>query len=663
MKLTSSPKLNSLLYEMGIHSYYGVISHLPRKYEYFVATPKEELANLVDKQRVILEGKIEGNIRTLRFSSSNNASFYFHNDEDNEDYEIIAWNRPYLGKETFGDDKIILSCIYDKKRHKMNMVSFKKVSSLSSRIVPVYSLPADYPPHLFNSLVKKSLKEEQGKIFDQIPAYFRSKYRLISKEEALNKVHCPLNNEDIRQGLRVLKYEEALEFSLHNLLIREENASLRKSKNKDIDINKLDSFISSLPFKLTLDQENAVKTIEKDMCGPNLMYRLLQGDVGTGKTLVALIATYINYLRNSQTALMAPTSSLAKQHFDYFSSILSPLGIKIALLTGSVKGKERNELLERIKNNEVDVIIGTHALFSKDVIYPSLGFVIIDEQHKFGVNQRSLLASKGDEADLLLMSATPIPRTLALTLYGDLDVSTISTFPFSNRDVKTVLVDENSPKLISGLKFVLENHKKAYVIAPSISSKEGNASCLDVYKRLSSLFPNLVGLCHGELSEIEKEEAINKFKNGETPILVATSIVEVGIDVKDASLMIVYEPTSFSLSSLHQLRGRIGRDGKKAYCLLANSKMEEVEKLNVLINSNDGFKIAEEDLRLRGPGTLAGVKQSGLPCFNFVSIVSDLRMFEKAREDASFILRNKDEEGFRYILAKAKKETSLVSLA
>ncbi|MDD7714392.1 MAG: DEAD/DEAH box helicase, partial [Mollicutes bacterium] len=439
MKLTSSPKLNSLLYEMGIHSYYGVISHLPRKYEYFVATTKEELANLVDKQRVVLEGKIEGNIRTLRFSSSNNASFYFHNDEDNEDYEIIAWNRPYLGKETFGDDKIILSCIYDKKRHKMNMVSFKKVSSLSSRIVPVYSLPSDYPPHLFNSLVKKSLKEEQGKIFDQIPAYFRSKYRLISKEEALNKVHCPLNNEDIRQGLRVLKYEEALEFSLHNLLIREENASLRKSKNKDIDINKLDSFISSLPFKLTLDQENAVKTIEKDMCGPNLMYRLLQGDVGTGKTLVALIATYINYLRNSQTALMAPTSSLAKQHFDYFSSLLRPLGIKIALLTGSVKGKERNELLERIKNNEVDIIIGTHALFSKDVIYPNLGFVIIDEQHKFGVNQRSLLASKGDEADLLLMSATPIPRTLALTLYGDLDVSTISTFPFSNRDVKTVL--------------------------------------------------------------------------------------------------------------------------------------------------------------------------------------------------------------------------------
>lgn len=663
MKLTSSPKLNSLLYQMGINTYFDVVNYLPRKYEYYFSSTKEELSSLADKSRVILEGNVIGNIKTLRFSSSSNASFYFHNDMDNEDYQVIAWNRPYLNKELIGNEKLVLSCIYDQKRHQMSMVSFKKASSLKSRIVPVYSLKDDYPEHLFRALVKKSLEETKGKIYEVIPAYFRNKYRLISKEEAINKVHFPNNLDDVRQGLRVLKYEEALTFSLHNLFIREENTSIRKEKRKDVDFSRLDKFISSLPFSLTKDQKEAINTIKEDMCGPTLMYRLLQGDVGTGKTLVALVASYINYLRNSQTALMAPTSSLAKQHYQYFSSYLSPYGIKVALLTGSSKSKEKEEVLNKLKNNEIDVLIGTHALFSKDVIYPNLGFVIIDEQHKFGVNQRSYLASKGDEADLLLMSATPIPRTLALTLYGDLDVTSLNCFPFSKRDVKTLIIDESSPKIISGLKYCLANKKKAYVIAPSISSRDGNGSALEVYKKLSELFPSKVSLCHGELSEMEKEEAISNFKSGKTPILVATSIVEVGIDVKEASLMIVYEPTSFSLSSLHQLRGRIGRDGNKAFCLLASSKTEEKEKLNVLVSSNDGFKIAEEDLRLRGPGTLAGVKQSGLPCFNFVSIATDLKMFEKAREDASFILRNKDKKEFSYIVSISKKDVSLVSLA
>ncbi|HAS55801.1 MAG TPA: ATP-dependent DNA helicase RecG [Firmicutes bacterium] len=663
MKLVTSPKLNSLLMDMGIHSYYGVICHMPRKYESFFPSSKIALLNLKDKDRVCLEGNLIGNIKTVRFSSSSNSRFYFHNDIDEEDYEILAWNRPYLSKELFNDDKLTLNCIYDQSRHVMNLLSFKKTSSLSSRLLPLYSLPSSYPEYSFRSLVKKALNELSGSIYDRIPTLFRNKYKLISREEAFNKVHFPSSLEDIRQGMRTLKYEEALTFSLHNVLIREENALLRRERNNAISRKKLDEFILSLPFSLTEDQTKVVNEILLDMSSPKLMYRLLQGDVGSGKTLVALIATYANYLRGEQTALMAPTSSLAKQHYDYFSSLLSKLGIKVTLLVGSMGKKEKEDALEEIKNGNSNVVIGTHALFSKDVFYANLGLVLIDEQHKFGVNQRTTLANKGNNADLLLMSATPIPRTLSLTLYGDLDVSTLNHFPFKKRDVKTVIVEEKSKKILSGLKYCLENKKKAYVISPQIEKGEGNSSCLDVYKKLEKRFPGLVSLCHGKMNEEEKEQALNEFKSGKKPILVATSIVEVGIDVKDANLMIVFSPTSFSLSSLHQLRGRIGRDGERSYCLLVSDKGLEADKLKVLVESNDGFKIAEEDLRLRGPGTLAGVKQSGLPNFNFVDLSSDLMMFAKAREDASYIFAHKEEKQFNFILFNAKKEVEGASLA
>lgn len=663
MKLVTSPKLNSLLMDMGIYSYYGVICHMPRKYEYFFPTSKQNLLNLKDKDRVCLEGNVIGNIKTVRFSSSSNSRFYFHNEADEEDYEILAWNRSYLSKELFNEDKLTLNCIYDQSRHVMNLISFKKTSSLSSRILPLYSLPSSYPEHSFRQLVKKSLKELSGSIYDRIPTLFRNKYRLISREEAFCRVHFPSSIEDVRQGMRVLKYEEALNFSLHNVLIREENAGLRKERLATFSKEKLDEFITSLPFSLTEDQKKVVNEIITDMSSSKLMYRLLQGDVGTGKTLIALIASYANYLRGEQTALMAPTSSLAKQHYEYFSSLLSKWGLKVTLLTGSIDKKERKEALENIKNGNSNIIIGTHALFSNDVFYSNLGLAIIDEQHKFGVNQRSTLANKGNDADLLLMSATPIPRTLSLTLYGDLDVSTLNVFPFKKRDVKTVIIEDKSKKILSGLRYCLENNKKAYVISPQIEKGEGNSNCLEVYKKIEKSFPNKVGLCHGKMSEEEKEEALNAFKNGNKPILVATSIVEVGIDVKDANLMIVFSPTSFSLSSLHQLRGRIGRDGSKSYCLLVSDKGEEIDKLKVLVESNDGFRIAEEDLRLRGPGTLAGVKQSGLPNFNFVDLASDLVMFAKAREDASYIFAHKEEKQFSFILSNAKKEIEGVSLA
>ena len=394
------------------------------------------------------------------------------------------------------------------------------------------------------------------------------------------------------------------------------------------------------------------------------MTRLLQGDVGTGKTLVAAVLAYANYTRGEQTAIMAPTESLAQQHLGYFTALLEPLGIKVGYLSGLVKGKDRKAVLASLAEGSLDVLIGTHALFGPDVVYPNLGLAIIDEQHKFGVNQRTRLLGKGEQADLLLMSATPIPRTLSLTLYGDLDVSSLAVFPFKKRDVETKIVPANYKRAALTIAKSLQENRQVYVIAPKIEG-EGDESVQAVYEKISAYFPGLCVLLHGQLDEESKQAALSEFKSGKKPILIATSIVEVGIDVKNAGMMFVFSPTSFSLSSLHQLRGRIGRDGQKAYFYMCISSPteEEKEKLNVLVDSSDGFEIAEADLRLRGPGTLAGTKQSGFPDFTFLSPVEDLKIFECARGDAAYIIEHQGDKEFLYLLSKAKEAIEGASLA
>lgn len=663
MSLSSSPHLNASLASIGILTPEDVLSHLPRRYESFAYTPRKDIYG--DKERLVKKGFVEGHIKSLRFRSRSLSSFYFVS--EGESFLVEAWNRPYLAKYLKEGEVYTIIGVYSKRRHCLALINLVKGTvAKEDSLRPVYSLPNGVPNHTFVSLVRRCLFLEQGHCPDVAPSYFARKYRLLSHYEALKKAHMPTSLEDIHDGLRVLKYEEALIFSLKNAIVRGDNRAIKKDKRRQIDREKLASFITSLPYKLTEDQKKVLAEGVADMDSPNVMYRLLQGDVGTGKTLVAALLAYSNHTRSEQTALMAPTDALARQHYETLKTLFEGTRIRISLLVGSLSPSDRASVLEDIADGTTDIVVGTHSLFSKGVSYAYLGLAIIDEQHKFGVNQRSLLLDKGDNADLLLMSATPIPRTLALTIYGDLDVSSLYLFPQGKRKVTTLIKEPDDPLIQDSIKASIASHHRVYIVVPQI---EGNGDELTsvkaVYEEYRKRYPNQVSIMHGKMDEESKEVALAAFRSGLCPILVATSLIEVGIDVKEANLMVIYSPSHFALSSLHQLRGRIGRDGTPATCILAygGEEAEEKEKLDILLKTDDGFKIAEEDMRLRGPGEMAGTKQSGLPSFNYANVIDDFKIFECARDDATYMLSHQDDPSFAPLIEKASKEASPLAYA
>ena len=659
MNLSKSDRINKALKDMGIFSYKDVLFHLPRKYENLRPTPEN---NLQDKQRLVFVGNVIAPINTRRFKNISVSTFSFVTLKKNLFY-VEAWNRPYLSKILNTENVYTLIGSYDQKNNKIYLINILKGAPKEDEYLkPIYALNRNIENHEFSQLVNKSfLNVDPYSIKDEIPSFFRKKYRLLDKYDALNFIHKPKNQEDIYRGLRVLKYEECLLFSLKTQIIRNKNKENIDYVKTHIDVSKVSEFIDSLPYKLTNDQKASIHETLEDMNSPHLMYRLLQGDVGTGKTLVAAILLYANYLRGDQGAFMAPTDALAKQHYQNLKKMFEPLGVKVGLLVAS-KSSNRSLMRSALINNQVDIVVGTHILFSKDINYLSLGLAVIDEQHKFGVNQRMLLATKGSHADLLLMSATPIPRTLALTLYGDLDVSTLNEFPSKKRDVETKIISEKDSILLEKIKECIANKKRVFIVAPSIMETDnGHISVETLFARYLLKFPGLVSLLHGKLDQDEKDSVLKEFISGKTPILISTTVIEVGIDVKDAELMIIYNPTHFGLASLHQLRGRIGRNGNNSTCLLVydGNDEDDLTKLNVLVNSNDGFYIAEQDMKLRGPGELGGVRQSGIASFSFVNLVNDFRMFEVSRDDAKFILENSFEYDFKPILKRAIKEIEL----
>ena len=649
-KLTKSPRLNYLLGQMGIFTPYDVINYLPRRYEDFSYTLEKDLK---DKQRVVLLGKVISVPKAATAKGLHIVTFDFMS-RGRRYYKVVFFNQPYLTKTVKIDEEYSLVGSFNLKRNEVDGLRIYKGEIPSEeRLKPIYSLPSGYENHLYASLARKCLNQVQGQIFTTIPYDYLNKYRLVNKEVALNWAHNPKSPEEIRQALRHLKYEEALLFSLKNQLIRESNKSLSKIRKEPIGLDICQPFLDTLPYKLTKDQEEASKEIIEDMNQSALMYRLLQGDVGTGKTLVSFVALFANHIRGDQGALMAPTDALARQHYANACKVFKDTKLKIALLLGSTPVAERRQIKDDLKEGYIDIIIGTHALFSKDVIYSSLGLVIIDEQHRFGVNQRIALASKGEHADLLMMSATPIPRSLALSIYGDLDISTLYTFPSTKRDVKTLICGTEDKLIFDTVDKALEEDKQVYVIAPLIDfSENGKFSVEQLYARYVLRYKAKVGLLHGKMKQEEKEDVLNKFYSGEIKILVSTQVVEVGIDVKNANTMIIYDATNFGLASLHQLRGRIGRDGAKSTCILATNE-EDNDKLDILTRSEDGFAIAEEDMKQRGPGELAGVKQSGIPDFNFLNIVDDFKIFVVARDDAKEILKNKDNKHYQWLIKRA----------
>ena len=649
-KLTKSPRLNYLLGEMGIFSPYDVINHLPRRYDDYSYSLEKDLK---DKQRLVLLGKVISLPKLVRARGIDILTFDFMS-QARKYYKVVFFNQPYLAKTLKIDETYTLVGIFNLKR---NEVDGQKITKgqvpENERLKPIYSLPSDYANHLYASLANKCLEKLQGQIFTTIPYDFLNKYRLVNKEVALNWAHNPQNPEQVRQALRHLKYEEALLFSLKNQLIRESNKSLSKIKKEPIDLEICAPFIDSLPYKLTKDQEEASREIIEDMNQNALMYRLLQGDVGTGKTIVSFVALFANHFRGDQGALMAPTDALARQHYANAIKLFKDTKLKIALLLGSTPASEKKQIKEDLKEGYIDIIIGTHALFTKDTVYSSLGLVIIDEQHRFGVSQRIALANKGEHADLLMMSATPIPRSLALSIYGDLDISTLYTFPSTKRDVETFITFSNDQVIFKTVDAALAENKSVYIIAPLIDfSEDGKFSVEQLYARYVLKYKAAVGLLHGRMKQEEKEDVLNKFYAGDIKVLVSTQVVEVGIDVKSANTMVIYDATNFGLASLHQLRGRIGRDGSKSTCILVSDE-EDTSKLEILTRSEDGFAIAEEDMKQRGPGELTGVKQSGIPNFLFLNIIDDFKIFVVARDDAKEIIKNKDNKNYQWLIKRA----------
>ncbi len=529
--------------------------------------------------------------------------------------------------------------------------------NFSGKIMPLYSLSESFSNLSFIKLIKKVIIYSK-----QYPDLLNQKQlnslSLVSKSDSLINIHLPINQDALIESKKRLVFDELFLLQMKFLLRKRKNnkkLTIQKSIKKNF---LLKDFLNKVPFQLTKSQEKVLNEIKSDLSDLTPMSRLLQGDVGSGKTIIAIASLLIELEKDQQGALMVPTEVLASQHYKNLIKFMNPLLVSVELLTGNTPQKKRKEILTNLKNGMVDILVGTHALFEDKVVFNSLGMVVIDEQHRFGVTQRNRLLNKGDNTNLLSMTATPIPRTLALSLYGDLDISQITELPPGRVPITTKIISEKElNKLFKHVENEIDNGKQAYVILPLIedSEKMNLSSAKKIFKYLSEeiFLKNKVGLLHGKLNSEEKNNVINSFVNNEVNILVSTTVIEVGIDVPNASIMIIYNSERFGLSQLHQLRGRVGRGSHKSFCYLATSENNGLEnkRLTVLEKSNDGFYIAEKDLELRGPGQLLGYKQSGLPDFVLDNLPNNKVLIEKAREVAQKVI-NEDPDLRKNILLK-----------
>lgn len=635
---TTSRRLE-ILASMNITTLEDLIYQYPYRYEVIEEKyPTDEDEHLIIEATVISPVKIFFKGKMSRMSFEVEDKYLQH-------FQVSIFNRHFLRQHLkLGTTiTIIGKCV--NHRITASDIKIKPLQDISG-IYPVYSLKEGITQKSFRQYVKKALSLLNHEFDDFIPEKYRIQHHLIRKESALYCIHFPENKKDVQEALKYLKYEEFLKFQLTMQLMKQQRTQ-EMGIAKDFDVTQLQSLILSLPFALTKDQQTAIKEIVEDLKSPQMMYRFLQGDVGSGKTVVSSVALYANYLAGYQGALMAPTEILATQHYQTLSRFFENTDVHIELLTGSLSLKEKERVYQAIQSGEADIVVGTHALFQKKVVYHNLGFVITDEQHRFGVMQRKALKNKGQQVDFLIMSATPIPRTLAISMYGDMDVSTIKTMPQGRLPVKTQYIHSSSMKpILKHLKSYLAQGGQCYVICPLVEDSENleAKSASQIAKAMQKYFQTQynVGLLHGQMKEDEKEKVMNGFLNNTIQILVSTTVVEVGVDVKNANMMVIYNAERFGMSQLHQLRGRIGRGQEQAYCYLmsSSSSKEAVERLKYLEKSHDGFEISLYDLKLRGPGEVLGQRQSGLPTFLVADIMKDFPILSIARKDADEIIHD-----------------------
>lgn len=635
---TTSRRLE-ILASMNITTLEDLIYQYPYRYEVIEEKyPTDEDEHLIIEATVISPVKIFFKGKMSRMSFEVEDKYLQH-------FQVNIFNRHFLRQHLkLGTTiTIIGKCV--NHRITASDIKIKPLQDISG-IYPVYSLKEGITQKSFRQYVKKALSLLNHEFDDFIPEKYRIQHHLIRKESALYCIHFPENKKDVQEALKYLKYEEFLKFQLTMQLMKQQRTQ-EMGIAKDFDVTQLQSLILSLPFALTKDQQTAIKEIVEDLKSPQMMYRFLQGDVGSGKTVVSSVALYANYLAGYQGALMAPTEILATQHYQTLSRFFENTDVHIELLTGSLSLKEKERVYQAIQSGEADIVVGTHALFQKKVVYHNLGFVITDEQHRFGVMQRKALKNKGQQVDFLIMSATPIPRTLAISMYGDMDVSTIKTMPQGRLPVKTQYIHSSSMKpILKHLKSYLAQGGQCYVICPLVEDSENleAKSASQIAEAMQKYFQTQynVGLLHGQMKEDEKEKVMNGFLNNTIQILVSTTVVEVGVDVKNANMMVIYNAERFGMSQLHQLRGRIGRGQEQAYCYLmsSSSSKEAIERLKHLEKSHDGFEISLYDLKLRGPGEVLGQRQSGLPTFLVADIMKDFPILSIARKDADEIIHD-----------------------
>ena len=564
-------------------------------------------------------------------------------DDDGNIVTLLCFNRPFLKNTLKIDSHWYLNGIVQKYKGSWTSSRFEvkktKEECGIGMILPIYPLSGNLKEKNLRDATRFALAALEP--FPEIlPSSTISRYSLLSRDEALHAVHWPKDEEDIRKARRTLAFTELL---LMEISILRDKPERRGKAGK---ISKLEkALLSSLPFPLTEDQLRSIDEIREDLSSSSPMYRLLQGDVGAGKTLVAWISALYIISKVGQVAFMAPTELLARQHAEKAAELLSPLGVRIAFVTGEVKGKGRSLLLKALAKGEVDLAIGTHALFSSDVEFKNLRYVIIDEQHRFGVNQREALQEKGEMPHVLMMTATPIPRTLAMTLFADMDTSIIKTMPSGRKPIKThTVASNNRDRMYEAVGVEFQRGHQAYFVYPRIDD-EGESDLRDVTTMFSFLQKKYPGvpsaLIHSKLEDEEKMRILSDFRAKKLAYLVSTSVVEVGIDIPDATCMVIEHAERFGLAALHQLRGRVGRSDLQSYCFLVfepGLSEDGKERLKVMRETNDGFLIAEKDLEIRGPGEMAGNRQSGFLKLKFASLTEDQDILEDARMEAERII-------------------------
>lgn len=624
---------------LGIETVRDLLFYFPFRYEDFSIRRLEEVQH---EERVTLQGTVHS-MPELRFFGKKKSRLTVRVLVDGFLVQAVFFNQPFLKRQIELGQHLIFHGRLDRNRL-MIQGAIVKAAKTEGDFEPVYPLKGDVKLVTLRKLIAQAYKDYGSDIEEVLPENLLGKYKLLPRAEACYYLHFPQDMNKFKQAKRRMVYEELLLFQLKMQFFRKQTRESTDGRQKSWNEELISKFVADLPFELTQAQSKVLEEILKDLKSPYRMNRLLQGDVGSGKTVIAAIALYAAVSAGYQGALMVPTEILAEQHAASLRELFQHSSLKIGHLSGSSKVKERRETLEQLASGEIDIITGTHALIQDTVAFHRLGLVITDEQHRFGVAQRRVLREKGLKPDVLFMTATPIPRTLAITAFGDMDVSTIDEMPKGRKPIDTYWAKPDTlPRVLKFIEKQVALGHQAYVICPLIeeSEKLDVQNAIDLHRQIQEVLPHLnTGLMHGRLHNEVKEQVMQQFAANEVQILVSTTVVEVGVNVPNATVMAIYDANRFGLSQLHQLRGRVGRGSDQAYCILLAAPKSDSgkERMSIMTETNDGFELSQRDLELRGPGDFFGVKQSGLPQMKVADIVEDYRTLEVAREDAAKLI-------------------------